>query len=186
MLPEDFHNRARLRRIFGQYDLALKDHARAIALAPEETRVYQGRALTCRMSGDTDGAIEDFARMAELDPEWFLQAQLWIWEIRMLRDGPGDRAAAGQALAAARSRASRPFDVAMVGLSLGEVSPDRALIEAKTDRLKCVAHYYIGAQLLVEGRGDAAKRHFEQSVAGAHDLPESDLARWHLSRRTDP
>jgi len=187
MLPEDFHNRARLRRIFGQYDLALRDHDRAIALRPDVGIVYQGRALTRRMAGDADGAIEDFARMAQLDPEWFLQAQQWIGEIRMLRDGPGDQESAAQALAAARDQATKPFEITMVGISLGEVPPDRALAEAKTERLRCVAHYYIGSRLLVDGFRDAAMIHFEQCLAGgAHDLPETDLARWHLLRRGAP
>lgn len=187
MLPEDFHNRARLRRIFGQYESALKDHDRAIALRPDVGILYQGRALTRRMAGDAEGAIEDLARAAQLDPEQFLQAQQWIWEIRILRDGAGDREAAAQALTAARARAVKPFEVAMVGVSLGEIPPDRALAEAKTDRLRCVAHYYIGSRLLVEGLREAAMAHFEQCLAGgAHDLPETDLARWHLPRRGVP
>ena len=41
MLPEDFHNRGRLRRIFGDYKHALEDHERAIAFAPKAPMPYR-------------------------------------------------------------------------------------------------------------------------------------------------
>ena len=184
--PRDFHNRARAHRMLGHLEAALADHERAVALAPTSGLVYVGRGVTRRMAGDEEGAINDFARAAELDPGWFLQAQQWIWEIRMTRDGSEDREAAAQALERARGRTSNSFEMAMLGVSLGEVTPDEAFAEAKTDRLRSVAHYYVGARFLVEGRRDDARAHFEQCLArGAHDLPEADLARWRLRQLSD-
>ncbi|UCC31140.1 MAG: protein kinase, partial [Phycisphaerales bacterium] len=116
MLPEDFHNRGRLRRIFGDYRLALADHERAIALAPKQAMPYQGRGITRWLAGDVDGAVEDLTRAATLQPPWAVQMNQWIWEILMLRGNPGDREKAEEALRAAERAATDPFEVRMLGV----------------------------------------------------------------------
>ncbi len=186
-LPEDFHNRGWLRRIFGDYELALADFNRAVELAPRVGEVYCQRGITRRFAGDVDGAIEDFLQAGSLTPSWLLQCSQWIWEMRMLRDHPGDHETAEAALAAAHDAATGPFDKKMVGVSLGVVTVDEALAAAGTDkRLLCCAYYYSGARALVERRLADTRALFRKCrETGAHALPEYHLAGWHLQRVSD-
>ncbi|MEE9128839.1 MAG: protein kinase [Phycisphaerales bacterium] len=188
-LPQDFHNRARLRRIAGEYQLALADHDRAVALAAKEPIVYLGRGLTRRFAGDVEGAIEDFSGLASLDPEeWAVQGHLWIWEMRALRNGPGDREAAAEALAAAQEAATIPLEHKMLEMFRGDLSAEDLLPYAKNFVMLSVTYYYLGVRALVEGRRDEAKTWFGQcrdtvlQTGKGFDLPEFDLARWHLKQ----
>ncbi|MHC4066402.1 MAG: serine/threonine protein kinase, partial [Planctomycetota bacterium] len=187
-LPEDFHNRARLRRIFGEHQLALADHDRAVALAPDTPVVYVGRGITRRCAGDIEGAIQDFSLLASLAPRWAVQSNQWIWEMRLLRDGPGDRQAAAEALDEAQRVATDPLEIRMLDMYRGRLTADDVLAEATNDLLRCVTFYYLGAKALVDGRRDDAKSWFEQCRDTVlhrikqFDLPEFDLARWHLEQ----
>jgi tetratricopeptide (TPR) repeat protein len=184
MLPEDFHNRARLRRIFGQCDLALKDHNRAIALAPDEAILYASRAITQRFLEHIDLAIEDLAEATRLDSTWALQGNLWVWEMRMLRDNPGDREAASTALAAAQSaNTGDSTDQLYVDICRGAVTPEQALTRARTDRERFFTYYYLGAKALVDGQRAEARDWLRKCVScGVYRPPEFDLARWHLDQ----
>ncbi len=183
-LPDDFHNRARLYRIFGRNAEALDDHDRAVAGAPDVGIVYVGRGTTRRFTGNFDGAVADFVQAGKLPGDWFLQSSQWIWEMRMLRRNPGDLEAAEAILAEAERRATTPFKKAMIGISGGSVSVEQGLAAAMGDKkLRCVAQYYAGARALVEDRRDDAAELFRQCrQSGMHMLPEYDLARWHLER----
>ena len=187
-LPEDFHNRGRLHRILGEYELALSDHDRAVALAAEVPIVYLGRGLTRRFAGDVQGAIEDFSHVAAIDPGWAVQANQWMWEMLMLRDGPGDREAAAAALTAAEEKATIPLEHKMLEMCRGRLAAEDLLTYAKNDLMRCVTYYYLGASALVEGRRGDAKTRFEQcrdivyQSVKQFDLPEFDQARWHLQQ----
>lgn len=185
--PEDFHNGARLHRIFGEYPLALADHDRAVALAPEVPIVYLGRGITRRFAGDIEGAIEDFSHLASLAPQkWAVQSNLWIWEMRLLRDDPGDRQAAEEALDAAQRVPTTRLEKKMLDMCHGRLTADDVLPEATSDLLRCVTFYYLGARALVEGRRGDARAWFEKCRDTAlhkvkrFDLPEFDMAQWHL------
>ncbi len=183
MLPEDFHNRGRLRRIFGDYELALADHDRAIALAPKQAMPYQGRGITRRFAGNVDGAVEDLTHAATLQPLWAVQMNQWTWEMLMLRGNPGDRERAEEALRAAREAVTDPFEERMLEVCRGEVTSDDAFLDVRDDLLRCVTFYYLGARALVDRRQNDAKLLFERCVStGVHNQPEFDLAQWHLDR----
>lgn len=184
MLPEDFHNRARLHRIFGEYDRALKDHNRAVALAPGVGYPYASRAFTQRILGNVDLAMEDLSKASKLDRTWVIQAGLWTWEIRMLRGEPGDGEAAVAALAQAQSAVSgNPDNQLLVDICRGELSAEQALTKHKTERDQFFVYYYLGARSLVDGRAAEAEDLFKKCVAiGQHATQEFDLARWHLER----
>ncbi|MEE8154462.1 MAG: serine/threonine-protein kinase [Phycisphaerales bacterium] len=187
-LPPDFHNRARLRRIFGEYELALADHDRAVALATNEPLVYLGRGLTRRFAGHVEAAIEDFSLLASLNPSWAVQGHQWIWEMRALRNGPGDREAASAALAAAQEAATSPLEHKMLEMCRGDLSAEDLLPFAKNNVMLSVTYYYLGARALVEGRRGDAKTWFGQcrdtvlQTGKGFALPEFDLARWHLKQ----
>ncbi len=181
LLPEDFHNRARVRQLLGNYELALADHNRAVALAPEEAQLYVSRGLTRGLAGLIDAAIDDLTHAPTLDPTWTLQCSLWIWEIRMLRGEPGDQEAADAALATAAAATGDPFDKKYVDICRGDLGPAEALAAAKTDDQRFFMNYYLGARALVEGRREDAKLLFEACVASpAYAYSEYDLARGHL------
>jgi len=183
-MAEDFHSRARLHQVAGNYPLALADHDRAVALAPPDVGiVYLGRGITRRFDGNVEGAIEDLSHAASLEPSWFLQCSQWIWEMRMLRGDPGDRKAAEAALARAEEEAKDVFEKTMIGVCRGHVAAEEALAAANTDKLRCWAYYYLGARALVEGRRTDAKALFQQCYdMGADKLAEHDLSRWHLQQ----
>ncbi len=187
-LPPDFHNRARLRRIVGDYPLALADHDRAVALAAKQPIVYLGRGLTRRFAGDVEGAIEDFSHLASLAPEWAVQGHQWIWEMRALRNGPGDREAAAEALAAAQEAATSLFDHKMLEMFRGDLSAKDLIPYAENDVMRSVTYYCLGARALVEGRRDEARTWFGQcrdtvlQTGEGFALPEFDLAQWHLKQ----
>ncbi len=183
MLPEDFHNRGRLRRIVGDYELALADNERAIALAPNQPMPFQGRGITRRFAGNVDGALEDLTHVATLRAGWAVQMTQWIWEMLMLRGNPGDRERAEEALRAAEQAVTKPFEERMLQVCRGEVTSDDAFLDVRDDDLRCVSFYYLGARALVDHRHDDARRLFERCVStGVHNQPEFDLAQWHLDR----
>ncbi len=192
LLPEDFHNRGRVRQLLGNYELALADHDRAIALAPAVSGrygsgLYVSRGVTRYLAGDIDRASKDLTRAPSLDPTWTLQCSLWIWEMRMLRGDPGDQQAADAALTtAATARTSDPFDKNYVNVCRGDLGPAEALAAAKTDDQRFFMNYYLGARALVEGRREDAKNLFEACVARpVYEYSEYDLARGHLRRLLD-
>ncbi len=196
-LPRDFHNRARLRRMEDEYDAALQDHDRAVAFSPDMPRVIRGRGITHYMKGDTDGAIRDFKRAAVVaieegkersDDEMAssaVQCYLWIWEIRSLRNEPGDREAAARALDLAE-QAAQPYPLArdMMAVWRGRKNADeylRSLARRPDDQAQ--VHYYLGVQALVEGRRHEAVNHFNVAANPVlNQWEEFDLARWHLRR----
>ncbi len=185
-LPADFHNRARLLRISGDSELALTDHDRAVAMAPHAPRVYLGRGITRRVAGDIAGAIKDFSKMAAVDPQqWAVQGNQWIWEVRLLRDDPGDREAAVAALAAAQEAATKPIHDKMLAMCRGELSAEELLREAENG-VPPWMYYYLGVKARVDGRrGDAEIwfklcRDIALQDAKNLDLPEFDMAGLHL------
>jgi serine/threonine protein kinase/predicted negative regulator of RcsB-dependent stress response len=184
LAAEDFHNRARLRRIVGQWSLALEDHDTAIALAPRRGTLYASRAMTQRLRGEVDLAIEDLMKAWELDSTWALQGNLWVWEMRMLRGNPGDSDAAATALAQAQSaKTGDPLDQLYVEICRGAATPEQGLNRCGTDRQRFFAYYYLGAKALVDGHRVEAGDWFRQCVAsGVRRAQEFDLARWHLDQ----
>ena len=192
LLPEDFHNRGRVHQLLGNYNKALADHDRAIALAPDVSgrhgsQLYVSRGLTRALAGDIDEAIKDLTHAPSLDPTWTLQCSLWIWEMRMLRGEPGDQQAAEAALAtAAAAETGDPFDKSYVDVCRGDLGPAEALAAAKTDDQRFFMNYYLGARALVEGRREDAKNRFEACVASpVYEYSEYDLAQGHLRRLLD-
>jgi len=181
-LPADHHNRARLYRLAGNYALAMADHDRAIALAPQVGRVYQGRALTRLFAGDIEGALEDLSKAAYLYRETANQSNLWIWEIGMLTHDPRHVEAAEKALVAARDTAMDDFDKRVVDMCRGDLSPDH-LLSLTTDELeRAMVHYYAGAKALVGGDRAQAVKWFQAYPVELHDHLEYDLAKWHLEQ----
>ena len=194
-LPRDFHNRAHLRRCDGEYRVAMQDHDRAVALAPDYGLAWKGRGVTRYMIGDVDGAIDDLERAASLPRgetgDRALQCYLWIWEMRRLRDAPGDREAAAEAFKKAEVAAQdrpvtdpgRPVTEGLVAVLRGERAPDDYLgsLEA-SDKVR--GSYYIGAKALVDDRKEDAAKYFkiasEREPREVNDEP--DLAEWHLRR----
>lgn len=188
-LPRGFHNAAKARRMLGDYGLALRDAERAVALAPTKALAWAGRGVSKRMVYDIAGAIHDLRTAVELDSTWGAQCNLWIWEMLMLRGGPGDRAAAEQALAmAAESITNDTSDRLDLLICRGDLTDDQALAEARTERARFLATYYLGARSLVNGNIEEAKMRFEQCLrlgSGSDDVKsegflEHDMARWHL------
>ncbi len=188
MLPEDFHNRARLRRLLGQYEAAISDHNRALSLAPGKAVLYASRGITQLFLGRVDLAIEDLANAAKHNSTWALQGGLWTWEMRMLRDDPGDRDGAAIALVQAQSaETGDPFDQLYVNICAGAVAAEDALANCTSDRQRFFSYYYLGAKALVDGRPVEAGDWFRKCVAcGTHQAQEFDLARWHLERLSSP
>ena len=182
-LPEDYHGRAKLRRLSGAYVSALEDHNRVVAAFPKRGVVRIERGITRRFADDIDGAIEDFELAGSYDSDWFIQSRQWIWEMRTLRNAPGDVALAEAALSATASRAQKPLEKAMLGVLRGTMEPDAALAVASHDSLRCCALYYLGVRALIDGRTDDAKNFFQQSRdTEQRGLPEYELAGMYLTK----
>ena len=52
----------------GEYDLAIADFNKAIALNPNDAYAYNNRGVTYEKNGDKDQAIADFRKTLEIDP----------------------------------------------------------------------------------------------------------------------
>ncbi|UCF33522.1 MAG: protein kinase [Phycisphaerales bacterium] len=180
-LPRDFHNRARMRRIDGEYDAAIEDHNRAVSLRPDYGLAWKGRGVTNYMRGDVDAAIQDLEHAASLPGDRAVQCGLWIWEMRMLRDAPGDREEAEDALQKVeRAAEGNPFWEELIAVLRGRQTPDECLSPLEGSDLAQVC-YYLGAEALVGGREEEAAEYFEEAadfVLRGQD--EFDLARWHI------
>ena len=76
----------------------------------------------------------------------------------------------------------------MLEMFRGDLSAEDLLPHAENDVMLSVTYYYLGARALVEGRRGEAKTWFEQGgdtvleSAKGIDLPEFDLAQWHLEQ----
>lgn len=181
-LPRDFHNAARAYAILGEYPRALQLHDAAAALAPRTGRVYLARGLTRRMAGDFDGAMNDFETAKPLRDSFGTQVELWKWEMFKERNQSGDDTLAGAALQAAAEIADSPLEKELAAICAGNSDGRDALQVHHRAPLKCTIYYYLSIKALLEGRRDAARELLESALATkAHDLPEFDLARWHLA-----
>ena len=61
--------RAELYRKIGQYDQAIEDYGKSIALNPQEAAAaYYGRALAYAFKGDSRKSIQDLRNAIQLDP----------------------------------------------------------------------------------------------------------------------
>lgn len=183
-LPRDFYNRARLRRRAGKYEEALEDNERAVALVPTFGRAYKGCGVTRYMLGQIDGAIEDLERAASLRQEHAVQCYQWIWEMRMLRDAPGDREAAEEVLNKAQQAARSDWRAqGVIAVWRGQRDAEEFLSSLKDPADRAQAYYYFGAKALVEGRKEQAAEYFKKAADPVlHKWDEFDLARWHLRR----
>lgn len=183
-LPRDYYNRARLRRLAGEYEAAMNDHNRAVALRPDFRRAHKGRGVTRYMLGQIDGAIEDLERAASLGQERAVQCYQWIWEMRMLRGAPGDREAAEKALVDAEHVARSDWRAqGVIAVWRGKRDAEEFLSSLKAPADRAQAYYYFGAKALVEGRKDQAAEYFKKAADPVlHQWDEFDLAQWHLSR----
>lgn len=188
ILPRDFHNRGRMRRIAGDYEGALQDCNIAAALAPENGLVLRGRGITKYMMGDIDGAIEDLEEAAKYLESRVVTLYLWIWEMRMLRDAPGDRAAASKAFnLAEEAAAAQELAVGLMAMWHGERTVKEHLDSLTEANDRAQVHYFVGIKALVAGRKDEAVAHFRQAVDPPvlYQWGEFELARWHLQRLTE-
>lgn len=183
-LPRDFHNRAILRRRHGEYDKALQDHDVVVALRPDKWKGFTSRGITRYMMGDSAGAIDDLERAASLADIPAVQCYLWIFEIRMRRNEPGDRSAADDALKKAEEAAkSDPRAEGMLAVWRGIKDPQEHLKSLKKEGDIAQAHYYTGVKALLEGKEKEAIHQFKlAAVPVFHGYNEFDLAQWHLQR----
>ncbi|MFJ5225319.1 tetratricopeptide repeat protein [Streptomyces sp. NPDC088400] len=67
--------RGRQLRNLGEYERALAEYGRSLALDPDQYRAYFGRGIAYRMSGDLTAALADLSRADELAPDtpWVLR-----------------------------------------------------------------------------------------------------------------
>ncbi len=178
--PEGFHNRARIRRALGRYDDALVDHDRAIELR-KNIGAFAARGITYRYNGDEDNALRDFEAITRLAPDRCALYRLWIWEILMLRETPVDQSKAQAQLDSARAKPASDWERAIIAAISGELAPDELASGAKTTGQKYEAWYALGSRALVTKDTAKAREYFQRCIdAGAVDLPEYELAAWHL------
>ena len=64
-----YYNRGNLYYQKGEYDLAIGDYTKAIALNPDDVHAYNNRGVAYRAKGDYDRAIDDFNKAIQLDPK---------------------------------------------------------------------------------------------------------------------
>lgn len=184
-LPEDFHSRARIHQHFGRYPQAIADFNRAIALEPKAHLPHIGRGITKRFVGDIDGAIEDFDHAGVVNPIFIPQCKLWVWELRMMRNSPGDREAANEALGVAMNAAVTKGDKTAIAVVMGELTPEQASVTLESSNERMALNYYIGVRYQLDGRPDEARACFQRCLAsGTNDMPESVMARWQLRNKS--
>jgi len=179
----DFHNRARIYRHFGNFHLALKDHNRAVALAPTSELTLVGRAVTKRCAGDIEGALADFQAAAHHGSTWTIQSHLWTWEMLTFRGMPGDVNLAAQALEAADKGAETALEKTLLGICRGYKDAEEALESASSATERCMVLYYSGVYALTKrDQANANKRLTQCRDTAAHRTVEYDLALFHLRR----
>jgi len=183
----DFHYRARLRRIAGQLEPALRDHDRAVKAESKNAFVVASRAVTRRMLGDRAGAIEDLKMAISLDPlNWALQGNLMIWDIHVIYEDGHKVDAAQAALAdaeASEEAAKSPFGRLLSDLCTSRQSAESVFSQAKNDVEKCLIAYFAGVRSAVDGRTTDEETWFKR----CKDSPAFgeffiELASWHLQR----
>ena len=187
----DFHLRARIRQISGNYDQSLEDHDRAVALRPDHSWFVAGRAVTRRMNGDKQGAIKDFEKAVALDSfNWELQGNLLIWDVSLTDGATPDTQRASAALLQAEAVAMEeaeqyPFSPLLTDLCAGRRDADQVLADTDNHKHRSLVAYFGGVKALSEGRSDDAATWFES----AKDTPGGqeifvELAQWQLARLT--
>ncbi len=77
---------------------------------------------------------------------------------------------------------SRPWEQALLRLTLGQVHPKDVLNHAADNRQVCQVTYYAGARLLTYSTPDRARYGLEQCVASGCDCLERQLAHYELER----
>ena len=117
-----------------------------------------------------------------------MQMNIWIWELRMLRDAPGDRQAATTALAEAASAVDDPVSEAVLEVCRGRKSIDQVLPGltapgATDDEITCFFSYWAAIRALIDDRPAEAETFFRRCrQTKALNQPEYDLAAWHLEQ----
>ena len=52
----------------GEYDRAIADYTKAVAINPSDAVIYNNRGIAYRAKGDNDSAIADYSKVIEIDP----------------------------------------------------------------------------------------------------------------------
>jgi tetratricopeptide (TPR) repeat protein len=181
----DYHLRGVLRRNSGRIFEALADHDRALSWQekkPIQAKHHVARGITRRFAGDPLGAMNDFSRAIELNPqEWSVQCSQWIWEIHML-SRVSEAIAAETALSSAENKADDDLEHKMIGVCRGTVDETEILKEASSEKLRGVAHYYLGVRARIEQRDVAATEHFHRCKTLGGDTPEAEMSPFHLQQ----
>ncbi|MGD2109722.1 MAG: protein kinase [Phycisphaerae bacterium] len=186
---QDFHDRARARRIAGQYRLAMKDHNDAVEMRVNTHFVIASRAVTRRMMGDADGAVADLEQAIALNPSlWGVQGNLMIWDIHALDQSSGGVDAAETALseavlAAGLEKEESPTSVMVTDMCAGRRTADEVMAQATHDVERCIFAYFAGVKCAVDGnRADARTWFMRSRNIPAYGEFFIDLADWQLAR----
>lgn len=187
-LFEALLNRGAAYRALGNYRAALDDFARAAALGPNDPRPRTAGARVRFFEGDFAASADGFDAAEALRPgDPFTLAWRFFARARASQAGRVELQAAGAAIDRGR------WPGLLLGLLFGERSFAELEDTAHTrDRRETAERltdlYFFQGQLdLIAGRGEQARRRFEQALAAGDPAPVSHVAaRVELARLGPP
>ncbi len=144
-----------------EYDRAAADYGDAIRLDPKNAHAYYGQAMTLLLARRKGAA--DSARAGLEAGGWRGYWPIYtviVGHLAALQAGDGDRAKALLDSTAARcDRETWPYPI--VRHLRGELDEPGLLAAATDDDKRTEAHNYVGIAMLLKGRKEAARKHFE-------------------------
>jgi lipoprotein NlpI len=143
----------------GRPALAVDLFDQALTLAPRSGEVLRGRGLAHFMAGDFAKAAADYARSFSYGSEPYAAFYLYLARRRC------DQEAAAELQAHAGKQRVTGWEAQIAAFLLNQRSPEALLGAASTQSQHGEAAFYIGQQLLLEGKTDEAIACFESVLA---------------------
>jgi lipoprotein NlpI len=179
-----YYYRGNIYSIKRDYKRAIPDYDQAIRLDPTYAQIHNARGFARFFLGQLPEAATDFEHAVNVRPE-DLYALLWRYFIET-RNGNDGRTKLESAV---KQLTLDAWPAPVISLYLGELSP-KALLDTATDsnankqrEKKCEAYFYIGQQLLIQGKKNEAVKIFRAAVAtNAIDIVEHEGAKVELKR----
>ncbi len=169
----------------GLRDKALADYSKAIDHNPDYTAARVTRGVLNLYGDQVDRAASDFAAILDAGGELRRYGLLWMYLART-RSGSDGKAALAEL---ARPADLKAWPGPLISMFLGYTTVEQVLAEAvngdpaRGRERECVATFYVGQHLLLQGDTDGAAEMFRRTLqSGVTTFPQFAAAREELRR----
>jgi lipoprotein NlpI len=189
-----YNNRGNAFRAKKDYDRAIADYDQAIQLDPKYVLAYNNRGLAHRAKGDLDRAVADYDQAIQLDPKnvnaingrgyvRFAQAnyaaaasdftlalplepkrlytKLWLY---LAQARLGSEAALTNLEMNAKDAKSTEWPSPLLEMFLRRLTPEAALVAARSPGERCEAQFYFAEWLLLRGKDNEAREPLHAAI----------------------